>query len=100
MMYQLRILNDSIIFTGDCLFEGGTGMFFEGTPLMMRNIMNGVKMGVKPTTRLFFGHNYGYWNYLWANDLIKQIEGSLTISESEQTFEAFYELKKQISQRF
>lgn len=78
------------MFTGDCLFEGGTGMFFEGTPLMMRNIMDGVRTAIKPNTKLFFGHNYGYWNYLWANDLIKQIEGSLNILESDQTFENFY----------
>ena len=23
---------DTMIFTGDCLFEGGVGMFFEGVP--------------------------------------------------------------------
>ena len=100
MMYQLKTVNDSIMFTGDCLFEGGTGMFFEGTPLMMRDIMSGVRTGIKPSTRLFFGHNYGYWNYLWANDLLKQIEGSLTISESDLNLETFYELKKQVGQRF
>ena len=31
---------DTMIFTGDCLFEGGVGMFFEGVPTQMYEILN------------------------------------------------------------
>jgi hypothetical protein len=34
MMYMLKVSNQQkALFTGDCLFYGGVGMFFEGSPV-------------------------------------------------------------------
>mmetsp|Transcript_39990 Transcript_39990/g.52323 ORF Transcript_39990/g.52323 Transcript_39990/m.52323 type:complete len:147 (-) Transcript_39990:256-696(-) len=77
-MFILKINDDALegvnkmIFTGDCLFEGGVGMFFEGVPEQMATNFDNlftsrVKDGQDRCT-LFFGHDYGFKNYLWAAD--------------------------------
>lgn len=61
-----------MIFTGDCLFEGGVGMFFEGNADQMYTIME--RLFTQKVTEnhdkcvLFFGHDYGWKFYLWAAD--------------------------------
>ena len=61
---------NKMIFTGDCLFEGGVGMFFEGVPSQMYDIMDNLfnRLITQDHDRcaLFFGHDYGWKNYLWA----------------------------------
>ncbi len=63
-----------MIFTGDCLFEGGVGMFFEGNATQMNEILR--RMFLEKITSnheecaLFFGHDYGWKNYLWAADYL------------------------------
>lgn len=32
-------VKESILFTGDCIFYGGVGMFFEGTPKYNINVI-------------------------------------------------------------
>ena len=41
-MFIMRMLgsDEKLIFTGDCLFEGGVGMFFEGNAENMYDILN------------------------------------------------------------
>ena len=56
----------SALFTGDCIFHGGVGMFFEGTPNQMHNILVEVTQSVSEDTRLFYGHDYGLKNLHWA----------------------------------
>ena len=61
-----------IIFTGDCLFEGGVGMFLEGVPEQMStcldNLFTSRVTDKHDQLALFFGHDYGFKNYLWAAD--------------------------------
>lgn len=62
-----------MIFTGDCLFEGGVGMFFEGVPAQMVTILSRMLREFasdesRQKCALFFGHDYGFKNYLWAAD--------------------------------
>ena len=61
-----------MIFTGDCLFEGGVGKFFEGTPRMMHQILTTLfeDYGEGKNTRLFYGHDYGWKNIKWAKEVI------------------------------
>jgi len=53
------------IFTGDALFVGGCGRFFEGGPEQM---LEGVAKlgGLPPTTQLFCGHEYTIKNLQFA----------------------------------
>lgn len=60
-----------MIFTGDCLFEGGVGMFFEGSAEQMATIYESlffarVLEADWSNCVLFFGHDYGWKNYNWA----------------------------------
>ena len=65
---------NKMIFTGDCLFEGGVGMFFEGNPEQMYTIMDNLfnRRITENHERcaLFFGHDYGWKNYMWAHDFV------------------------------
>jgi len=67
-MFQLTFTsqNENAMFTGDCLFHGGVGMFFEGTPQQMLNILVDVAQTVPEQTRLFYGHDYALKNLHWA----------------------------------
>lgn len=63
-----------MIFTGDCLFEGGVGKFFEGNPEQMFTIFENLFNHRVPTNQencaLFFGHDYGFMNYDWARNYL------------------------------
>jgi len=64
---------NQMIFTGDCLFEGGVGMFFEGVPAQMTTILSRMLMeydsdDARQRCAMFFGHDYGFKNYVWAAD--------------------------------
>ena len=63
---------DSFIFTGDCLFQGGVGMFFEGTPRQMLAIIKDMVLKLPPTTQMFFGHEYAYSNYKFAKSILPE----------------------------
>jgi len=39
MMYKMTYANKTVIFTGDCIFLGGVGKFFEGTAEQMTYIL-------------------------------------------------------------
>ncbi|XP_043289251.1 hydroxyacylglutathione hydrolase, mitochondrial isoform X2 [Venturia canescens] len=46
------------VFTGDTLFIGGCGRFFEGTPEQMHKALNKVLGSLPGETRVFCGHEY------------------------------------------
>ena len=60
--------NDAIsrgVFTGDCLFAGGSGRFFEGTPADM--YLSFERLGALPLdTKIYCGHEYTISNYRFA----------------------------------
>jgi len=46
------------VFTGDTLFIGGCGRFFEGTPEQMNRALNEILGALPDETRVFCGHEY------------------------------------------
>jgi len=45
--------NDRAVFTGDTLFIGGCGRFFEGTPKEMHTALNEVLAGLPDDTKVY-----------------------------------------------
>lgn len=57
---------DKVVFTGDCLFMGGAGKFFEGTGQEMYESLY-VRLGsLPPDTKVYCGHEYTLSNYKFA----------------------------------
>lgn len=54
--------NDSAVFTGDTLFLGGCGRFFEGTPEQMYNALIKTISALPDETKVFCGHEYSLQN--------------------------------------
>lgn len=83
---------NQMIFTGDCLFEGGVGMFFEGVPAQMVTILDRMltifdSNAVRERCAMFFGHDYGFKNYVWAADHVfgdKQLSADAEINELKE----------------
>ncbi|XP_075251899.1 hydroxyacylglutathione hydrolase, mitochondrial-like [Convolutriloba macropyga] len=50
------------VFTGDTLFIGGCGRFFEGTPQQMQRALNEVLAGLPDDTLVYCGHEYSIQN--------------------------------------
>ena len=54
------------VFTGDCLFQGGCGRFFEGTASQMHTALN-VKLANLPSdTQVYCGHEYTVKNLMYG----------------------------------
>lgn len=66
------------VFTGDTLFVGGCGKFFEGSATEMENSLNVVLAALQNDTLVFCGHEYTLTNLLFAssvepeNDALKE----------------------------
>jgi len=54
------------VFTGDTLFLGGCGRFFEGTADQMHEALVGKLAKLPDETRVFFGHEYSVNNLKYA----------------------------------
>ena len=64
--YYVTQDTDRIVFTGDTLFIGGCGRFFEGTAEMMYSAME--KLGsLPPDTKVYCGHEYSLQNLAFAD---------------------------------
>ncbi|CAM9478359.1 unnamed protein product [Ectocarpus sp. 6 AP-2014] len=57
------------VFTGDTLFVGGAGRFFEGTPEEMQHSLCDKLGKLPPETLVYCGHEYTSSNYLFAQSL-------------------------------
>lgn len=70
--------SDRAVFTGDTMFIGGCGRFFEGTPKEMHTAFK--TLGALPDdTKVFPGHEYTKGNVKFAktvlnNDAIKKLD--------------------------
>lgn len=65
MLYYFTLGPDSLLFTGDTLFIGGCGKFFEGSAEeMLRNFQK--ILSLPYTTQVFCGHEYTVANLEWA----------------------------------
>jgi hydroxyacylglutathione hydrolase len=77
--YFLEDGSDRAVFTGDTLFIGGCGRFFEGNATEMHKALNEVLAGLPDDTKVYPGHEYTKNNVKFAktvlsNDAIKKLE--------------------------
>ncbi|QSS65466.1 hypothetical protein I7I51_06309 [Histoplasma capsulatum] len=81
-----------VVFTGDTLFIGGCGRFFEGTAEQMNNALNHILAGLPDDTKVYPGHEYTKQN----------VEFCLEISQSEpiKKLQAFVEKHKETQGKF
>ena len=100
--------NQRVVFTGDTLFIGGCGKFFEGTPAEMQTALNTILASLPDDTKVFPGHEYTKSNVrflktvLKGNEAVNQLEtfadkneqtqGKFTIGD-EKTYNAFMMVK-------
>jgi len=66
--------NDRAVFTGDTLFIGGCGRFFEGTPEQMHTALNKTLGSLPEDTKVFPGHEYTKGNVKFALSVIQDSE--------------------------
>jgi hydroxyacylglutathione hydrolase len=59
-------LSNKVVFTGDTLFIGGCGKFFEGTPQQMYSALCEVLSSLPHDTLVFCGHEYTVSNLRFA----------------------------------
>lgn len=61
--YYLTRGTAKVVFTGDCLFVGGCGKFFEGGPPQMYHSLYTHLGSLAPETIVYVGHEYTLSNY-------------------------------------
>ncbi|KAI9715295.1 MAG: Cytoplasmic glyoxalase II [Chrysothrix sp. TS-e1954] len=71
--------SDRAVFTGDTLFIGGCGRFFEGTPAEMHKALNETLASLPDDTKVFPGHEYTKGNVKFGvtvsqSDAVKKLE--------------------------
>lgn len=94
---------EKVVFTGDTLFIGGCGRFFEGTPAEMHTALNETLARLPDNTRVFPGHEYTKQNVKFLvtvlqNDAVRNLQsfaennretqGKFTIGD-EKRYNAF-----------
>lgn len=57
---------EKAVFTGDTLFIGGCGRFFEGNAVEMNTALNEVLAGLPEDTKVYPGHEYTKGNVKFA----------------------------------
>ncbi|TGO51617.1 hypothetical protein BOTNAR_0350g00120 [Botryotinia narcissicola] len=80
------------IFTGDTLFHGGCGRFFEGTAEEMHTALNKTLAAVPDDTVVYPGHEYTKANVKFAV--------SVSQSEAVKALEAFADKNKETQGKF
>ncbi|CAG2162774.1 unnamed protein product [Oppiella nova] len=60
---------DPLVFTGDTLFVGGCGKFFEGTPEQMHKALVEVLRELPDNTKVYCGHEYTETNLKFAKSI-------------------------------
>ncbi|CBX96571.1 similar to hydroxyacylglutathione hydrolase [Plenodomus lingam JN3] len=90
---------DRAVFTGDTLFIGGCGRFFEGSPEEMHEALNKTLAALPDDTRVYPGHEYTKGNVKFAKKVLdneaiqrldaysqanKQTQGKFTIGDEKQ----------------
>ncbi|PSN66017.1 Metallo-hydrolase/oxidoreductase [Corynespora cassiicola Philippines] len=97
--YYFEDGSDRAVFTGDTLFIGGCGRFFEGNATEMHKALNETLAALPDETRVYPGHEYTKGNVRFAkkvldNDAIrkldefsqanKETQGKFTIGDEKQ----------------
>ncbi|KAL2160660.1 hypothetical protein VTH06DRAFT_1348 [Thermothelomyces fergusii] len=91
--------DDKVVFTGDTLFHGGCGKFFEGTGEEMHKALNETLGSLPDDTRVFPGHEYTASNARFGISVLpsgplkaleafakanKETQGKFTIGDEKQ----------------
>lgn len=71
--------SDKAVFTGDTLFIGGCGRFFEGNAKEMHKALNEILASLPDDTKVYPGHEYTKGNVRFAkkvldNDAIRKLD--------------------------
>lgn len=95
--------DEKAVFSGDTLFIGGCGRFFEGTAEEMNKALNSILASLPNDTKVFPGHEYTKSNVKFLKTVLKtepvqkleefaeknqQTQGKFTIGD-EKTYNAF-----------
>ncbi|CAG8957062.1 hypothetical protein HYFRA_00009263 [Hymenoscyphus fraxineus] len=80
------------IFTGDTLFHGGCGRFFEGTAEEMHTALNKTLAAVPDDTKVYPGHEYTKANVKFGISVLQ--------SEAVKNLQAFAEKNKETQGKF
>ncbi|KAF2863198.1 Metallo-hydrolase/oxidoreductase [Piedraia hortae CBS 480.64] len=97
--YFMEDDEERVVFTGDTLFIGGCGRFFEGTPAEMDTALNKILGSLPDDTYVYPGHEYTKGNVKFGikviqNDAIKDLE-SFSAKNKETQGEFTIEQEKQ-----
>ncbi|MCJ1433267.1 Cytoplasmic glyoxalase II [Xylographa pallens] len=98
--------SEKVVFTGDTLFIGGCGRFFEGTPAEMDTALNKTLAALPDDTKVYPGHEYTKTNVKFLTTVLqtepvmklqsfaennKETQGKFTIGD-EKTYNVFMRL--------
>jgi hydroxyacylglutathione hydrolase len=110
---QDKKTDERVVFTGDTLFIGGCGKFFEGTPAQMHTALNEVLAKLPDDTKVFPGHEYTKSNVKFLvtvdkgpevqrlqkfADENKETQGKFTIGD-EKKYNAFMRVQTEEMQK-
>lgn len=84
--------DEKVVFTGDTLFHGGCGRFFEGKPEEMHTALNKTLAALPDDTRVYPGHEYTKANVKFAISVLQ--------SEPVKSLYSFAEENKQTQGKF
>ncbi|KAI9870483.1 MAG: Cytoplasmic glyoxalase II, partial [Pleopsidium flavum] len=90
--YFMEDGNDRAVFTGDTLFIGGCGRFFEGTAAEMHTALNKTLAALPDDTKVYPGHEYTKQN----------VKFCMTVSQTEpiKKLQSFAESNKETQGKF
>ncbi|KAI4262101.1 MAG: hypothetical protein L6R42_002712 [Xanthoria sp. 1 TBL-2021] len=83
---------EKVVFTGDTLFVGGCGRFFEGTPAEMHTALNKTLAALPDDTKVYPGHEYTKQNVKFLTTVLQ--------TEPVKNLQKFAENNKQTQGRF
>ena len=82
--YEVKRNVNRMVFTGDTIFTGGCGRFFEGQPHQMVAAMDLANTQMPRNTKMFPGHEYSVANLNFCalvdtnNDVVKRKKAEVT----------------------
>lgn len=88
-LFEDASTNERAVFTGDTLFIGGCGRFFEGTPKEMHKALNETLAALPEDTKVYPGHEYTKGNVKFGitvlqSDPVKKLQDFATNHKETQ----------------
>ncbi|KAK9798276.1 putative hydroxyacylglutathione hydrolase [Seiridium cardinale] len=84
--------DDKVVFTGDTLFHGGCGRFFEGSATEMHKALNNTLASLPNDTKVYPGHEYTKSNVKFGISVLQ--------SEAVKKLQSFAENNKETQGKF